>query len=311
MACLTGAAATGTVEVVTLEAGTVRTGVVAPHPHPMPAQGDGMVLYLPFEADTGGTVKDASGNGHDGTAVNCAWTLSESAGRLGGGAMSFRDPDGFIVFPGVPDFPSWETYSVSVWFMDNGGSAASYSVIMDKAPPEDYGWTLYLDYGAVRWIMRDAWNNCFLSTTWSWYPVYSDGQWHHVAAVRDGTNAQLWVDGELMDSRDDAIPIYNNQPLYVGNSSRVMNYYNGNSYHYSYDNWGGLLDEVRVYGRALSGTEIGLLYSGGRQPDAVAVAGGLTVNGDLSVTRVVNFSGSPPRLKLSGNLSSGIYTNAP
>ena len=78
----------------------------------------------------------------------------------------------------------------------------------------------------------------------------TDGAWHHVAVVRDGSNGKnlLYVDGVL---EDEVAVVYGagfdspTAPLNIG----WMNLDGG----YRFE---GLLDEVAIYGRALSASEI-------------------------------------------------------
>jgi hypothetical protein len=68
--------------------------------------------------------------------------------------------------------------------------------------------------------------------------------WHNVAAVRDGAGAQIYVDGKLraQANGDAALDLTNNQPLRIGFGA--------------YDYFRGKIADVRLYGRALSETEL-------------------------------------------------------
>jgi len=306
----TAAAQNSTVTVDTLRADTARVGVIAPKP----AQEEGLVLYLPFETDTGNTALDASGNGHNGNAVNCVWS---SAGCFAGGAMSFNGSNSSIGFPTAPDFPSWGAYTVGVWFKHNGGGVSHLSHKLVDKTSMMHDWHLHVhplhqqfngvDYLAGRLAFTAyesgalvTWNDCSKD--------YRDNQWHHVAVIRDGTNGQLWVDGEIKFTTDAMIPVYSSSAFCIGNS-------------FSTDpnqraSWSGQIDEVRVYDRALSPAEIGELYTTGllalpNPPTAVEVSGDLSVDGTLTVTGEARF---PSGIRLAaplGDLSSGIYTSAP
>ncbi len=94
-----------------------------------------------------------------------------------------------------------------------------------------------------------------------------DGQWHLVAGTFDGSNARLYVDGT---------PIGNPQPAPDG-----INYALGGGTSFYVDgypvaacgigDWPGLIDEVRVYSRALTQTELARLAAapGPAAPDLV------------------------------------------
>jgi hypothetical protein len=306
---LAGAAVGGSGTAATVSADLARVGVIAP---PRPADDrTGLALYLPFGTGQGSAVADASGNGHSGTAANCAWT---NAGRFAGGAMSFNGADSSIALPSAPNFPAWGIYSVSVWFRhDGGGYHGGYQYghkIIDKtsmmhdwiinlcphASPQGYVSFFAYEGGNARVMWDSSGKN------------YMDNAWHHVAVVRDGADGQLWVDGALKDSISDMIPVNSASALCVGNS-------------FSADpaqrvSWSGLIDEVRVYGRALSPAEIGKLREEGllalSAPGApVTVAGGLAVSGGLTVAGAATFRGGARCLQPSGNLPGGSHTGAP
>ncbi|MCL2105281.1 MAG: LamG domain-containing protein, partial [Kiritimatiellaeota bacterium] len=318
-ACLSAAAASGTIEVKTLEADTARLGEIAPALAVEHGYGQGLVLYLPFEEnwDLGAgylppwIVEDASGNGHHGIVSNCVWTKS---GRFVGGAARFANiydgDNNRIVFPSFPDFPSWNAYSVSVWFRTDWGN--SYPRIMDKSSWW-WGfneWSISLSYGTIEWWVGEpsSWHG--LSTAYSgpYFKDYRDGQWHHVVVIRDGTNAQLWVDGKLEDHRDDAVSISTGNAVFcIGNFCENWDM----TPYWDWQGWNGLLDEVRIYDRALPPEEIELLYVNGEPGRSVAVTGDLVVHGGLAATEVVAFKGGQVRLPPSGNLSCGTFTPPP
>jgi hypothetical protein len=75
-----------------------------------------------------------------------------------------------------------------------------------------------------------------------------DGQWHFGTITYDGRTAKVYIDSQLADSREEI--------LNIGPGTTSVGYRKayGDCY---YD---GLLDEVRVYSRALTADEIKLLY---------------------------------------------------
>ncbi|HWH71574.1 MAG TPA: immunoglobulin domain-containing protein, partial [Candidatus Sulfotelmatobacter sp.] len=80
------------------------------------------------------------------------------------------------------------------------------------------------------------------------------GVWYHVAAVRGPDFIQLYVNGKLEGAADiDFAQSYGNHPLYFGSSGQT--YYDRK--------FQGELDEVSLYGRALSANEIAAIYAAG------------------------------------------------
>jgi hypothetical protein len=85
---------------------------------------------------------------------------------------------------------------------------------------------------------------------------YSNGQWHYAVVTYDGSTAvRLYIDGVQVSSisTSGAIPDKTGtQPVRIGANSLALNgFFTGN------------VDEVRVWNRALSGTEIANAYNNG------------------------------------------------
>ena len=74
----------------------------------------------------------------------------------------------------------------------------------------------------------------------------NDGRWHHVAGTYDGTIARLYVDGIEDGAVATSGPIAPNiERVYLGENSEATG-----------RQWNGLIDDVRIYSRALSVDEV-------------------------------------------------------
>jgi hypothetical protein len=80
----------------------------------------------------------------------------------------------------------------------------------------------------------------------------STGSWHLVVGTYDGTNARIYVDGALQSTSATSGATNLSGLLYVGDNFGNSNF------------WKGLIDDVRVYNRVLSASQIAALYSGGK-----------------------------------------------
>src|SRR2546425_3544426 len=76
--------------------------------------------------------------------------------------------------------------------------------------------------------------------------VLSTDVWYHVALTYDGTTAKLYVNGVLKDSRAYSVSLPDGNLFHVGEGV-------------SGDRWNGLIDELRVFSRALTDAEIAAL----------------------------------------------------
>ena len=73
----------------------------------------------------------------------------------------------------------------------------------------------------------------------------TSNRYYHVACVWDGTTARLYVDGALSVSSSQLVtPAGNAAPLSIGQFGGDV------------DRLDGVIDEVRIYGRALSPAEV-------------------------------------------------------
>lgn len=288
------AAGAGTVTAERVIADLILTDEIGPRP---PREG---MLFYPFDEDGGGTVMDASGNGNHGVVSGCAWT---AAGHRSAGAMSFDGWGDSINAGPVSDFPALERYSVSLWFLHDGGgdSGPGYGhKLLDKTSWY-HDWTLALspNTGHVGLSLYENGVSTGLGDTSA---NYMDGAWHHIAVARDGQAGRLWVDGVLKVTVNDMFSVYSTSDVCVGNS------FSGD--YYQRKGWSGLLDQVRVFGRALTFDEVATLHAEGAPsaPVSVSVAANLVVRGGLSADGAVSFASGVLRARALGDLSCGIYT---
>ena len=85
--------------------------------------------------------------------------------------------------------------------------------------------------------------------------TYNNGQWHHGVVTYDGTSiVRLYVDGvQVATSSTSSLPEVNNHPLRLGSDSRIVDD----------DLFIGNIDEVGIWNRALTTTEIANLKNSG------------------------------------------------
>ncbi len=79
----------------------------------------------------------------------------------------------------------------------------------------------------------------------------NDGNWHHIVITSDGSNLNIYIDGSLDKSA-----------AWTGSNTTNYSYTWGNIIQHS-DTYSGDLDEIGVWTRALSSSEVSALYNGG------------------------------------------------
>ena len=227
--------------------------------HPARAGGTpgpgGLVLYFPFDQQAAnGAVKDESGTGNDGQVNGAQWVPD---GRIGG-AYRFKITNltDRIV---IPDNDSLDVANITMaaWIKteDTGGF---WNRIFDKDWRKGYVLTIG---GGPNQEMRGNFSSQVNGSATVSRDVVVDGTWHHITATFDGKCDRLYVDGvedkqtkKLLQSPPPGPIIPNNWDLCIGNTA--VDYYGVREF-CAYD---GLIDEVRIYNRALSADEIQALF---------------------------------------------------
>ena len=201
----------------------------------------GLVAYYPFNGDA----NDASGNGYNGTPSG---GVTFTADRFGNpnSAVSFDGITGSITTPQL-DFAGNRTVSVSLWVKANAQvqSPASYYLASDN--------TAFSVFHSVYPFPAPGLNQigfAIASTTTSSAGGYIDvGNWYHFVGTYDGATIRAYINGSSIQETALTGPMNDpNNPLIFGNLS--------SSY------WSGSLDDVRIYNRVLTDTEVAQLYSG-------------------------------------------------
>jgi len=192
-----------------------------------------------FNAGTGLTAADLSGNGNNGTLQNgVAWT----AGKYGS-ALSF---DGINDFVRVPDSSSLDVGSsgtIAAWIrldaLNRRNSVLAKGSVNSRSAT-NYGLEV-TDTNRFFCILGGGSSSRTLTSS----STVTTGTFYHVACVWNGTQLRLYINGVLNASvAQNLTPAVNTSPLYIGQFS-------GNV-----DRMRGVIDEVRIYGRALSQAEV-------------------------------------------------------
>lgn len=119
--------------------------------------------------------------------------------------------------------------------------------------------------------------------------VLKDGQWHHVATTFDGSELRIYFDGALVGSqaRSGTLNTSGEQPAYIGASRGSAEFFPGG------------IDEMRIYGRALSSEEVQAIADSNSPSDSGLLAwwrfdGDLTdqVSGEVAEAQGIGL-GSP------------------
>jgi len=215
----------------------------------------GLVGYWRFDEGTGAFVGDHSGQGNNGTwnGTGAHWTDGKygTAGQFNGSDDYVNVTHNTILNPQTSDF------TVGAWF--KSGSTDNNRYIVDKynnpEPSGPNGYLLNLNGpssdGRITVYIGDGTNSIADGKG----SGFNDNQWHYVTLVINyGSVAKIFVDA-IQQGTDINISgivgsINSAAPLRVG-------------WLWASDYFDGLIDEVRIYNRALSASEVEALYKTG------------------------------------------------
>ncbi len=183
-------------------------------------------------------------SGNNGTLINGA---TFSPGKVGQ-AFSFDGVDDYVIIASSANLTLTSAVSVELWF--NASSQAANQVLASRVDGVGQGWQVdYTANGGMNfWIGTGGiWARASTSSP-------SSNTWHHVAGTWDGSIIRLYVDGVEVNStaKTGAISASATE-ITIGtyNADLTAGYFKG------------LIDEVDIYNRALSASEIQAIYNAG------------------------------------------------
>lgn len=219
----------------------------------------GLVGYWSFNEGTGTVATDFSGTGNNGAMQTFSAPPTASSGWTDGPRGKALNFDGTSDYINVPDSPSLRltgNMTISAWVKIQS-CPGSYAFILEKGDTDNDNYGLYLN--------SSCYPNFEYTDSGSQYRVHVQsvgvgavpGQWTMLTFVYDDTNdrVRFYTNGVMQQNIANANSLLGNQTsdLWIGRQNYGANYY----YHT------GGMDEVRIYNRALTDTEVASLYSSG------------------------------------------------
>lgn len=217
----------------------------------MVSSDDLMSYYKLDENAANTTVTDAHGT-EDGTASTNTSNLYDASGKINS-RFDFVTANSELVTGAVDMAGSPTNFTISFWLYADAVSGTKYPL------SHGYNGSSGNGQGGFR-IMNDkiAWFQAG-KTVIEWGTSISADTWYHVVGIKSGSNAELFVDADSKGTASDW-SFAASGTLTIGALS--TNY------------WDGKIDEVGVFDKALSQSEIDDLYGSGSPPAyPFAVAG--------------------------------------
>ena len=200
-----------------------------------------LVGYWNFNIEDDAT--DLSGNNNDGVLVSDpTWTKVDTKPGLGG-AYDF-DGTNYISLDSIPALTG-NTVTISAW-VQISSYEGSYETVLTQYGPGYNGYYLFSDLLFKKpslWVSPT--DNQAVSTE-----ALPANEWHHIAGTYDDQTIKIYVDGTMQGSKEASGLIGVDHNAYIGYDDIENQYFNG------------LIDEVHVFDRALSPSEVMNLHSG-------------------------------------------------
>jgi prepilin-type N-terminal cleavage/methylation domain-containing protein len=209
---------------------------------------DGLLAYYKFDDGSGSTAEDWTGNGNTGSLTNMssAWTT----GKIGGCLQFDGSNDLVETTDAATRMQISGDYSTSVWIKPDA-SQKIWAGIYSRTDPTGATnhWNLQFDNSSNR--------NLIIyhgSSQWQIGARLADvaGDWHHIGVVRTGTTMTIYLDGVVIRTATWSNgAVSGNGHLNIGGDRTGTS-----SYVFK-----GLIDDLRIYDRAITPAEMQTLYA--------------------------------------------------
>ncbi len=209
----------------------------------------GLVGYWHFDEGVASTTYDASGRGNSGTLTNGP-TWQAGVNCKAGNCLSFNGSSNYVDAGSGTSLNLPNNITISAWIKSN--NISSIQTIVGKTGANTASTTFWMD------IRNSGTQVIFGGYTPAGGTAYTtqsynflNNVWYNIVGVDDGSLLNIYVNGNSIGSGPRATRIEGNWSVHIGERAGG-NYFNG------------LIDEVRIYNRALSATEISDIYNSTR-----------------------------------------------
>lgn len=219
---------------------------------------NGLVLHLPFNNNA----NDVSGNNFNGTASG---NVTYAARGTGQSLNVSANTGQYITVPNNTTLQNLSNMSLSAWVKPTAFNLACYTereMVIGKG--KDVSATAF-----AMSITRNTQAGCGNASSFTTYKMsfemngnsifsdtYSvDSQWRHVICTYDGTTQKIYINGVLVQQQNiGTVNTSNTLPLYVNYAT-----WNGGASN-SNGRFGGGIDDIRIYNRAITDAEVQQIY---------------------------------------------------
>ena len=213
-----------------------------------PIRESDLLGWFKFDEGSGSTSENLGSQGSDATFVNSA-TFSTSEKKFGNSSLHIpsSNPDAYAKLNTTISLggnSNSNNYSISTWFKELypatswrtllRGSSSNHQVMVNNS--NDRLGVFTHDHGG------------FIDSGYNLSPSASTSSWQHIAASFNGSNTQIYIDGNLVGTSQSS----------PGNNVYAIGNYQGGGQRFA-----KYIDDFRVYGVSLSASEVSQIYSNG------------------------------------------------
>jgi len=209
-----------------------------------PVKAKGLVGYWSFDEGKGETAKDGSGNNNNGAIMEAKWV----PGKFGT-ALEFDGVSSMVEIPHSKVFDV-KQLTISMWIKtpEEFETANGWRAVLSKegggtVEERDYNFYGYSSDGVSVTAMHFSAPSKFGASMFELPKPYAPNTWHHIAITVDGDGKHVYYsDGaQFADSAGAPSVADGEYTLYIGKADNF---------------WKGMIDDVKLYNRALSPVEI-------------------------------------------------------
>ncbi|MBI2624582.1 LamG domain-containing protein [Candidatus Parcubacteria bacterium] len=245
----------------------------------------GLVGYWSMNDGAGATATDFSGNKNHGTLTNMDPSTDWSNGRLGK-ALDFDGSDDYVNAGSASNLDNITTKTVSVWVRpDAGGDVVNKD---DNQVSPNGGWYINITTG-ISFVQRFSLSQAL----WlNGSGTITSGVWNHVVITYNksatANNPAMYINGSSVSVTKIT------SPFGTADTDSARSLVIGNRPTDTATGFDGLIDEVRIYNRALTAAEVAALYKSSqvsqRNPNNSGLVGYWSLNDGVGAT-ATDFSG--------------------
>jgi hypothetical protein len=208
---------------------------------------NGLVGYWPFN----GNANDESGNGNNGTVNGSVQLTTDRFGISNSSYLFPGNSNSYISVPSSQTLKIQTEITISAWILMDGGYNNPRIIQFGNYVNSGYSLFVNGDSNVSRTLTGLITNVGGLGVGLS--SELNSLVWNHVCFVANSNGSgKLYINGVIVSTVDGTVP---NNVSYIG----ALNI--GRMDHPAYDAWGGKLDDIGIWNRALTQQEITNIYN--------------------------------------------------